>query len=451
MTHALASTLAFGLATWLIEYLLNSLWQLPLVFAAAFVASRIARPNGPGTQHRIWVTAMIAATILPACNLDLRTWLQQALAFVLHTSGNSTGGNVRIVFGAASAQSSGLNIPPALAFGVISLYFCLLLLFAMRLALGLRRTQQIRDRAQLLANDHSASAAFRHLRNLLQFPYGRLAVSPAITGPATIGARKPTLIFPSGFLESVSDDDLNTVLAHELAHMQRHDFAKNLLYEVLTLPLAFHPVLWLIRSRIAETREMICDEMAARATAGQDRYARSLLRLAAMLTIAAPRHNLHAIGILDANNFERRVMNLTRNHATIARSRKLLIAAACAVIALGTCASAIALHTGISAAQTPSESPKKVHVKSDDLKIVSKVNPVYPVEAKKAGIQGTVVLTAIIGKDGTVERLSVESGPKELQQSALDAVHQWRYEPFLLNGDPIEVETTINVVYQLAG
>jgi outer membrane biosynthesis protein TonB len=56
----------------------------------------------------------------------------------------------------------------------------------------------------------------------------------------------------------------------------------------------------------------------------------------------------------------------------------------------------------------------------------------------------------VIGKDGTVEELKVASGPKELQQSSLDAVRQWIYKPFLLNGDPVEVKTTINVVYSLA-
>jgi outer membrane biosynthesis protein TonB len=61
-----------------------------------------------------------------------------------------------------------------------------------------------------------------------------------------------------------------------------------------------------------------------------------------------------------------------------------------------------------------------------------------------------VVLNAVIGKDGTVQNLNVVSGPGELQQSSLDAVSQWTYKPYLLNGDPIEVETTINVIYSLA-
>ena len=70
--------------------------------------------------------------------------------------------------------------------------------------------------------------------------------------------------------------------------------------------------------------------------------------------------------------------------------------------------------------------------------------------AGEAGRLGWVQLDAVISKTGEVEQLKVASGPKELQQSALDAVRQWTYKPFLLNGQPIEVRTTINVNYSLA-
>jgi len=80
---------------------------------------------------------------------------------------------------------------------------------------------------------------------------------------------------------------------------------------------------------------------------------------------------------------------------------------------------------------------------------VSRTDPVYPAIAKATGTQGTVVLQAVISKTGTIENLRVVSGPPLLQQAALDAVKQWRYRPYLLNGEPIEVETTVNVVFTL--
>lgn len=75
--------------------------------------------------------------------------------------------------------------------------------------------------------------------------------------------------------------------------------------------------------------------------------------------------------------------------------------------------------------------------------------PQYPAIARAAHIQGTVVLQSTISKTGSIEHLRVISGPPMLRQAAIDAVQTWRYKPYLLNGDPVEVETTINVVFSL--
>jgi TonB family protein len=104
-------------------------------------------------------------------------------------------------------------------------------------------------------------------------------------------------------------------------------------------------------------------------------------------------------------------------------------------------------------AENKSSSPKAPHtVSAEEMQkyVLTKVNPVYPREAKEAGITGTVVLDAVINKTGEVENLKVVSGPRELQQSALDAVRQWTYKPVMVDGEPVEVETTINVTYSLA-
>jgi protein TonB len=83
--------------------------------------------------------------------------------------------------------------------------------------------------------------------------------------------------------------------------------------------------------------------------------------------------------------------------------------------------------------------------------ILVKTQPVYPPIAKAARVSGQVVLQATISKTGTIENLKVISGPAMLQQAAMDAVRSWRYRPYLLNGDPVEVETTVNVIFTLGG
>ncbi len=96
--------------------------------------------------------------------------------------------------------------------------------------------------------------------------------------------------------------------------------------------------------------------------------------------------------------------------------------------------------------------PAKIRVGGNvqQTKLLVQTHPVYPQEAKEKGIQGTVMLEATIGRDGKVENLQVLSGEPVLATAAIDAVRNWRYATTLLNGDPIEVVTNINVNFTLA-
>jgi periplasmic protein TonB len=75
--------------------------------------------------------------------------------------------------------------------------------------------------------------------------------------------------------------------------------------------------------------------------------------------------------------------------------------------------------------------------------------PTYPVDALAARVSGTVVVRALIDKDGHVTDPQVVSGPPILRQAAIDAVRHWLYKPYLLNGEKVEVDTTINIVFNL--
>jgi len=81
--------------------------------------------------------------------------------------------------------------------------------------------------------------------------------------------------------------------------------------------------------------------------------------------------------------------------------------------------------------------------------LIHRVDPVYPALARQIHLEGTVQLHAIIGRDGTIQSLEVLSGHPLLIQSARDAVRQWRYRPTLLNGEAVEVETSITVIYTM--
>lgn len=123
----------------------------------------------------------------------------------------------------------------------------------------------------------------------------------------------------------------------------------------------------------------------------------------------------------------------------------------------------VALHVQEASALDPSEQavftpppdavlePRRVNVSGAIAAgmLEYKVAPEYPEAAHIAHISGTIVLAAIIGKDGKLRDLKAISGPEALQGAAIQAVHQWRYRPYLLNGQPVEMRTTINVIFKL--
>ena len=108
---------------------------------------------------------------------------------------------------------------------------------------------------------------------------------------------------------------------------------------------------------------------------------------------------------------------------------------------------------GSARANLPTVSVDRVRVSSGVASgnLINKVQPIYPPIARTNRIAGQVVLHALISKSGNIENLQVVSGHPMLTQSALEAVRQWKYKPYLLNGEPVEVETTIQVNFNLGG
>ena len=103
-------------------------------------------------------------------------------------------------------------------------------------------------------------------------------------------------------------------------------------------------------------------------------------------------------------------------------------------------------------ASTPAPAPKRMRVpaRMAEANLVYDVAPKYPPEAGRERIEGTVVLMAVIGKDGTVRDVRVESGLALLAQAAIEAVKQWRYRPYLLNGEPVEIDSQITINFNLS-
>jgi hypothetical protein len=143
--------------SWLLSYLFNALWQIPLLFAAAWIAARMLRGAHPGFGHRVWVGALLLQVMLPACALRFDP-LWHALPGLFPTTSTPDAGGVRVAFGSIVATGGTLRLPFAFETAVIFVWACCLLYFAVRLVWGLRQTRILArsaSRITLTGDTHS--------------------------------------------------------------------------------------------------------------------------------------------------------------------------------------------------------------------------------------------------------------------------------------------------------
>jgi TonB family protein len=437
--------------SWVLSYLANSLWQVPLLFAAGWIAARVCRSMGPAAEHRVWVTVLVLQSLVPAASVASWQWMRAVLRWPGHLHpGDAV---VTVVMGPGNMLG---NLPlPRFSFAALVCAYGLVCLWLLaRFAWRCAGLGAIRREAVALPESSEAARSCVRCADRLGLKGISVAASTRVFSPVVLGLRRRTILLPARMLPHLTAPDLDAIVAHECAHLLRGDFLTNLLYEALTIPVGYHPSLWATRRRLTEMREMACDHLAAR-NSERKQYARSLLRLATVLIERTPVNTCHAIGIFDANTFERRIMRLAEKPIELGKVRRTVLAVACAVLGVAACGSAFALRVHVNTLNfvaSSSEKPTKpIHVSPGVMagQKISGDSPVYPQEAKDQRVQGTVVLDATIGKDGTVENLRVVSGPSVLQRSSIEAVKTWLYKPFLLNGEPVEVKTQISVVYSL--
>jgi len=146
-----------------------------------------------------------------------------------------------------------------------------------------------------------------------------LLESTAIDDPVTVGVFHPAIILPSKVIPALDEPDVTAILAHQYGHIRRKDFLVHLLCQLTALPVAWHPGIQYLMSKISQTRELACDDYAAVRLGKRIVYARTLLRLAS-LCLQVPRSNAIALGIFDGDNLEARIMMLTENRTSLSRA-----------------------------------------------------------------------------------------------------------------------------------
>ena len=436
------------LRDWTLTYAWNAFWQVPLLWAAGALAARILGRAEQSIRHRLWVVALLLAAILPAVPWRPAVhvgWLWND-RFGAHTAvSTSLGGFHR------AAAPGLLSLPSWLLNVCFAIYLAFVVLAAVRFCRGVLELHAIVREAQPAELSAGQKEHWAELLLAYQLPVARLAESARVTGPTAVALSTPTVLLPPRFVEEAAAGDLVAALGHECAHLRRRDFAKQVIYTACSLPITMHPVTVWLQGRVGETREMLCDALAAQTQSGTENYAAALLRIAAMLPTLSEASNLHAIGMLDANSLERRIIIMLHPQQPRSRMHRFGSVLAAAVLGVATCASALALHMEVSSTDMAGARQGN-QLATTPPEIVYRKAPIYPAAAKANNsiLNGTVTLAVEVNADGKPTSVRVEKSLRsDYDQSAVDAVTEWRFNPALENGKAVASTTSVNINYMI--
>ncbi len=338
----------------LTSYVVNAVWQVPVLALAAGILSRWVKRAGPELQHRMWVAALILATFVPATPMIRSllvhpTWTDQRSAF-------ASADVARVSARPIPLAGSDIIFQPAALYIVSGLYLTALLFCFLRLCWMVYRTAALVHNADAISIEPDCAALWHTTKQRLSLSSAALLGSRDVSGPVTAGLWRPVLLLPATFMENHSRTEFLAAIAHECAHIQRGDLRKNLFYEMVGLFTQFHPATWFIKAQVAQTREMICDRMAAEQLHDRRAYAVSLLQLARKMLAARPVVS-HAMGMFDARILEKRITILTTSVPRLSRIQRSLWTVA-ATLLLAICATGIGSMTRTVAAQSPADRKK---------------------------------------------------------------------------------------------
>ncbi len=277
----------------------------------------------------------------------------------------------------------------------------------------------------------------------------QIRIAPDLDGPVTFGLRQPVILLPTRF-ERMSREVQGAILAHELLHVRRKDWVWTCFEGLVRSTFWFHPAMvWLI-GRIQLAREQVVDRLAVQSTESRDAYLEALLEITKgrlrPVAGAAP-------AFLRRRQLARRVALLLREDS-MSRFRFACSLSAILALLLATAYFGMTTFPLRAAAQKDQEgAQQKIYRVGEDgvtkPKLTDRVEPEYSEEASDTGLEGTVILSVIVGPDDRAHSIKVErSLGMGLDEQAIDAVEQWRFEPAMKNDKAVAVRATIEVNFR---
>ena len=419
----------------LFDLLLNALLQIGFFAIVAAVFSRLVAKARAKHQYSFYLAVLLFCVAAPVIN----TFWQSPSTVVAEKSqqqvpSDAGGANHRFwSWDGHSKQHKQLTIAPGFQSWIVSIWGVLVLLRLAHFSRAVHRVHRLRRDASVLSPAQVGMAS-----QIIEPKYRVVLLeSTAIDDPVTVGVFHPAILLPSKVLPDLGEQELSAILAHEYGHIRRRDFPVHILCELISLPVAWHPGIRYLMSKISQTRELACDDYAAVRLGKRRLYARTLLRLAS-LCLHAPRGNAVGLGIFDGDNLETRIMMLTEKRLSLSRAALIGLALATS-ITFG--AGAVLAHAmSLQASSEPSNTAKKFagtwHWMFDGRSFATMI-----LVRNGSGFTGSVTPSRIaLNDDGGLSQAdpSEDSTPKPITKASLEgsALHITVSGRFRIHRDP---------------
>lgn len=327
---------------------LNSLWMIPIVWGIAALGAYALKNAAANYRYSIWLAALVLCVVAPLLSsTQILSAIPVSFESTTHQSSPAVPSNNQT--SAADDVDSPLNHVRKRNWQIVdasreklqllTIAYSLFILFAViRLARLWWRKETLRKSATQTALTSQIESVANYCRSLFRVRQVRVARSSLARVPCTLGVHRPLIVLPDAFCRYISDDTLLSVVAHEMAHVSRRDYLTKLLSEVISLPVAFHPITLLIKRQLDRERELACDELVTRRAMMPDTYARSLLSAASLSILPAPQ--AITLSIFDGRILEKRIMRLTKSKA---RTSKRVGRTLLTTVLFSLCACAVSL------------------------------------------------------------------------------------------------------------
>jgi TonB family protein len=434
----------------LLTFLLNAFWQIALIAAVVALGDWLLRRTVVRYRHFLWVAALGLSLVLPlftAVRSGQRSapvaLPPQQIAFApIAITDVPTLAERPVV----NTRKGFFQISARVAAGLLALYLMFLGYRGVKLFRAWSRTQAARRGAIPIEPADRIQAIVASCQKAIGVTKVSVVSSASLRAPATIGIRRPLVILPETLVRDAGTEALTAAIGHELVHVRRRDYLLNLIYEIVFLPLSFHPAAALMRRRITQTRELRCDELVAELLLHPEVYARSLVELAGSAMPFARRARTVTVGIADADILEVRIMSLLKRTKLHAGRRRFLLIAAALLLVIP-CAAAGAWRFQVNVAGL-NQQPETSFQGERKARLIYHPEASYTEDARAKNIVGFVRLSMIVGTDGSVKNVEVIKPLfPSLDESAVTTARTWRFEPYLKDGRPAEKQWTADLYF----